>query len=194
MRNVRSLAHVVNNSIEGPLLPTNCKWYNFSDWREMKNKHLNELVGIRLYYLSINYLAAISSQTLKNLKMSWLCLTSSSVSRNLEIKDEDIMEMINGIPDLMRLEITCFNGDLLREIEDVKKIRLLKIERMDVGGAFDWKVIEKFEELEVLEIGTVVNRVTGRELSCSEGVLFPSKIQTLRIGEYFDITKLNTLP
>ena len=41
MKNVKSLGHVVNNSMEGPLLQSNSKSYNFSGWKEMKNKHIN---------------------------------------------------------------------------------------------------------------------------------------------------------
>ena len=194
MRNVRYINHFVNNCIDGPLMSSNSKWLKLSRWVEVKNRNLDELLGVRIYCLELPYRAKINSENLVGLNLTWLVLKGGD-SRNLQIDDSHIVEMLNRMEHFDKLEITCFAGEKLQEIQDKKKMRLLKIERMDVGANFIWDVIAKFERLQVMEISSVERRWNSRRMEEStERFVLPENLQTLKVGAYFDTTLLNLLP
>lgn len=65
---------------------------------------------------------------------------------------------------------------------------------MDIKKPFNWKVFDEMTSLETLEIGEIVTREPDGRLECTEAPFFPNNIITLSLGQYFDITRLNTLP
>ena len=111
----------------------------------MKHHHLGELHGLRLYYLGLSYESGIKSVGLKTLRMVWLNLKSSTPHMgnfviNREILDEDIVEMVNGNPELTRLELAYFNSKCFAGIANKSQLTLLKVTLLEIELTFDWRL------------------------------------------------------
>lgn len=55
MKNIRDIGHFTNLSEDGPITQSNSRWLNFSKWREISSKNIDQLKGLRLFCLELPY-------------------------------------------------------------------------------------------------------------------------------------------
>ena len=108
MKNVREIDHFTNFSEDGPINPNNSRWLNFSKWREMSAKNIDQLKGLRLYCLEIPYLIKFESSSLIGLKL--VCLKLKAIGKGVQqhnpnITDANITMLVNLCTHLTMLEI-----------------------------------------------------------------------------------------
>lgn len=205
MKNVRDIDHFTNLSEIGPIDQYNSRWLNFSKWREVSAKNIDQLKGLRLYCLELPYALKFESQCLIGLKLVCLKLKGNSKGvqqRNSNITDANIVMMINLCPHLTMLEIACVGQDLLEGIKQPQKMIMLRIGTLELSrtpstSSIPWYDLRTFSSLEDLSVKHCVDhqqRAIG-ELPSSSIMNFPSALKRLKLGAFANIpTLMNDLP
>jgi hypothetical protein len=129
MKNIKDIGHFTNLSEEGPIDRLNSRWLNFSKWKEMTMRHIDQLKGLRFYCLEIPYGVKFESQCLIALKLVCLKLKGSKTVqlRNPNIQDAHIALLVNTCQYLTMLQIGCVGDEFLDSIKNPQKMLMLKI-------------------------------------------------------------------
>ena len=115
MKNVKDIGHFVNFSEEGRIEKSNSRWLDFTKWREMTAKNVDQLKGIRLYCLAIPYTVSFASISLIGLKLVYLKVKGSDTLqiRNPNFIDANFTIMVNNCEHLTRIELGCVGTEFL---------------------------------------------------------------------------------